>query len=254
MKLQVFTLCLDSMPFLRHHLPVLEKSGLDFLWVIVHGVARNVGSTKWCTQIPPRLSADGSTEYLNSIKDHPNVIVLEREDWEGGKDQMVNAALEQFDEEGIAMQIDGDEIHTAEQLQKIVHLFDTLPYLGSIQFRCQYYCGPDIVLRGEGCYGSQWFEWLRAWRFVPGMRASRHEPPEMPKTGLMMGRDQSAELGLTFQHFAYATRQQANFKESYYNYPGATEGWERLQAQTSFPVKLKDFFPWVDDRVMAVRI
>lgn len=252
MTLNIYTLVLDGLPFLRYHLPVFEKLSIEWKWVIVHGRARNTGSTKWCKEIPARLSTDGTTDYLDSIRSHPNVTILEKPDWVGGKDEMVNAALEQFDEEGVLLQVDSDEAWETSQLEKIVQTFEELPYIDRMQFRCNFYVGQNIVVRGEGCYGSNWYEWLRAWRFVPGMKALRHEPPEMPRNGLMMGRDQTASMGLIFQHFSYVTRKIVEFKETFYNYPGAVEGWERLQANTEWPVKrLKDFLPWVDEKAMA---
>lgn len=254
MMLSIFTLALDSEPFIRYHLPVFEKLSFHWRWIIVHGRARNTGSTRWCKEIPPRLSEDGTKEYLDSIKGHPNVTVLEKPDWVGGKDEMVNAALEQFDEEGVLLQVDSDEIWGVEQLDRIAQTFGELPYLGAMQFRCEYHVGPDIVVRGDGCYGSQWYEWMRAWKFSPGMRAIRHEPPEMPRIGIVMGRDQTADLGLTFRHFAYATRKQALFKRDYYGYSDAVDGWERLQSNTQWPAKLKDYFSWVDDKVTAEKI
>lgn len=252
--LNAFTLVLDGMPFIKRHLKILDKLSVPWKWVIVHGRARNTGSTAWCKDIASRLSTDGTTEYLESLKGHPNIVIIEKEDWEGGKDEMVNAALTQFDEEGVCLQIDSDEIWRTDQLEKIVQTFRDLPYLGSMQFKCEYMVGMDIVVRGENCYGSQWYEWMRAWRFTPGMRAIKHEPPEMPKTGLMMDREQTDQIGLKFIHFAYATRKSVEFKESYYGYAGAVEGWERLQANTVWPVKLKEFLPWVDDKVLADKI
>lgn len=254
MTLNIFSLVLDGMPFLRYHLPVFEKLPFPWKWVVVHGTARNVGSTSWCANIPARLSRDGSTEYLKEIFSHPNVTVLEREEWSLGKDQMVQAAMEQFSEEGVVMQLDIDEIYTVEAIIKAMEVFERLPYVGKLQLKCRYYLGRDIVLTGDGCYGSRPFEWVRFWRFFPGMKAIKHEPPEMERTGVMMGREQTSELGISFDHYAYATRSQVAFKELYYKYPGAVEGWDRLQANTEWPCRVRDFLPWVTDDVMAVRI
>jgi hypothetical protein len=63
--------------------------------------------------------------------------------------------------------------------------------------------------------------------------------------------DQTESLGLVFQHFAYATEPQIVFKEEYYGYKGALNGWRALQAVTDFPVPLKNYFPWVRDETMV---
>jgi hypothetical protein len=58
-----------------------------------------------------------------------------------------------------------------------------------------------------------------------------------------------------FDHYAYAIENQVRFKERYYGYRDAVKHWRKLQSHPGpWPVKLKEFLPWVDDRVMAVRI
>ena len=52
---------------------------------------------------------------------------------------------------------------------------------------------------------------------------------------------------LVFQHFAYATEAQLAFKEVYYGYLWAVNQWRQLQAQIDFPVRLADYFNWVED-------
>ena len=36
-----------------------------------------------------------------------------------------------------------------------------------------------------------------------------------------------------------------------YNYKGAVAGWDRLQANTVWPCRLKPFLPWVDEESTA---
>jgi hypothetical protein len=57
-----------------------------------------------------------------------------------------------------------------------------------------------------------------------------------------------------FQHFAYVLPKQLAFKESYYGYRGALLHWKKLQQHRSFPAKLKDFLPWVNDETVVGRV
>src|SRR5439155_16222654 len=137
------------------------------------------GSTSWCAEQEPRLSIDGTSEYLASIDD-PRVRRLERTNWES-KDEMMNAVALEFNRTHpygfVLMEIDSDEIWRSEQLDKTVELFENNPELGSMMFSCDYYVGPNLILKGEHCYGDNDYEWLRAWRFRPGMTFASHEPP-----------------------------------------------------------------------------
>jgi glycosyltransferase involved in cell wall biosynthesis len=66
--------------------------------------------------------------------------------------------------------------------------------------------------------------------------------------------DESEEIGAVFQHFAYATEEQVRFKESYYAHHGALDGWRRLRRAVKTgngPVRLADFFPWVEDDTLV---
>jgi hypothetical protein len=78
-----------------------------------------------------------------------------------------------------------------------------------------------------------------------------------------MPHDMTEHHGCVFDHFAYATEAQVRFKQRYYAGPGnplghlyanAVEGWHRLQQNDKWPVKLKDYIPWVDDRAQATRL
>jgi len=46
--------------------------------------------------------------------------------------------------------------------------------------------------------------------------------------------EETEQLGLIFQHFAYVTPQQLRFKEQYYGYTNAASQWMELQAQAHF--------------------
>jgi glycosyltransferase involved in cell wall biosynthesis len=59
--------------------------------------------------------------------------------------------------------------------------------------------------------------------------------------------------GLVFQHYAYVTQEQLQFKECYYGYAGAISQWKRLQQEIRLPVRLRQYFSWVGDLTMVDR-
>lgn len=249
MTLVIFTLVLDGMPWIGHHLPVFQHLSCDWKWVIAHGVAKNVRDTRWIQPQAPRLSKDGTTEYLATIKGHPRVKVIENELWDG-KTDMCNVCLDACTPADVVMQIDSDELWSAEQIETIVKLFTAHEDVGAMQFWCRYMLGPNITIgpRNGRSYGCRQTEWTRAWRpATSSARFATHEPPVLPFLGRMMPRDETALYGLEFDHHAYATEAQVAYKERVYNYPGAVAGWKRLQANTVWPCKLKLFLPWVDE-------
>ncbi len=253
MKLVAFTLVLDGMPWITKHLDILKATNLDWHWIIVHGAAMNNGSTRWCQPQEPRLSVDGTTEYLESLGKFPERIsIAHGKQWES-KDEMVNWALSFIDEPCVLMEIDSDEIWKPDQLEKIVKAFESK--ITAMQFRCRYFVGEDLITKGEHCYGDMDYEWWRAWRYIPGMKFVSHEPPLLDGTlhGIPYFKDETTAWFGKFDHYAYATESQVVYKEKFYGYKGLLEGWLRLQEQRMFPVFLKDFFPHVKDNAMVVR-
>src|SRR4029077_15702799 len=96
MKLAIFTIVLDGRPFIEQHLPIFQQLNFDWKWVVIEGTAQNNVSTQWCQPQKPRLSKDGTTQYLRSITDK-RVLYLHSTKWES-KDAMVAAALTEIGE------------------------------------------------------------------------------------------------------------------------------------------------------------
>ncbi len=246
-----FTICLDGMPFITNHLPVFNRLTVPWAWTVVEGVARNVACTRWCKTIYPRLSQDGTTEYLNSIKGHPRVKIHRREEW-AGKIEMVNLALAGMTTPGILMQLDADELWLPHQLEQIAWMFRQNPTKNCARFFCRYFVGGNLAITSRGTYGNKPGEWLRAWRFSPGMSFLSHEPPVLSDLKEnAFTQEETERMGLVFDHYAYATEAQVAFKESYYGYRDAVVQWKTLQTHQKFPVKLKNFLPWVRDNAEA---
>jgi hypothetical protein len=210
-----------------------------------------VKDTDWCQPQSPQLSRDGTTEYLNEIRNHPRISVIQRQQW-NGKTEQVNACLSLMKQPGVLLQMDCDEIWTASKLKILVNVFGANQEIQSAEFYCRFFLGPNIVITSHNTYATHAGDWVRAWRFTPGMQFVKHEPPIF-KTACLprMTREQTRDYGLTFDHYAYALESQVRYKEAYYGYAGAVEGWRRLQANQQWPARLNNYFPWVKDSTTA---
>lgn len=248
MKLEIFTICFDAMPFIGWHLPVLNQLNLDWRWTIAEGAAMNVKDTSWCRPQSPRLSTDGTTAYLNDLKWHPRIRVIQRPQW-NGKVEMCNACLEHINEPCVLMQMDADELWSK---QGFGHVFNSLQYheWDALRVRCRYFVGPDLIITSNNTYGNKGTEWMRAWSFEPGMRFLTHEPPVLSKPPRRI----LADPVFRFEHYAYTTERQVKFRESFYGYKNAVAHWKRLQANTNFPARLRAFLPWVNDNAVVDRL
>jgi hypothetical protein len=251
-KLAIFTIVLDGLPFIGWQLPIFQKLNCDWRWIVVEGAAQNNGSTRWCKPQEARLSNDGTTEYLNDLREMKNITVIQAPDWES-KDAMVNAALSDITEPCVLMEIDVDELYESSVIDKIVELFENDAGLGAIKMFCRYFVGPNLICEGKNCWSNNTYEWLRVWRFEPGTQFTAHEPPILTFKGRMMEREEAAGHGLTFDHLAYARREQVEFKEKFYGYTGAANQWDALQRNTVWPAKLSRFFPFVSGDLPLVR-
>lgn len=256
MNLNILTIVRDGFPFISRHYEQFQKLSVPWHWSIAEGTANNSGSTAWCRKIKPSVSTDGTLEYLLGIaKADKRISLISRPWWEGGKDEMCNVALQAFTRPGILLQVDADEMWDTQTLEKLVDFFRRRQEVGIARFYCRYFVGPDIVTVGDGCYGNQKNEWTRAWRWQPGIEFTRHEPPELRRyLGRLAEKQTTKAAGLTFDHAAYVTEEQVALKERFYGYAGAVEQWKKLQANTVWPTPLKQWLPWVDNRVQAVRI
>jgi Glycosyl transferase family 2. len=253
-KLVIFTIVLDGMPYIAWQYSIFQKLKCDWRWIVIEGAAMNNGSTKWCQKQEGRYSIDGTTDFLLKICDYRQINVLANTRWES-KDAMANTAVSEITEPCVLMQVDADEIHTPENIEKIVQLFEKDDSLGAIRMPCRFFVGPRLICHGENCWSNRSFEWTRAWRFEPGMRFLIHEPPNLhPLKGRIMEKDEAKTHGLSFDHYAYALKKQVKYKEAFYGYTGLVNQWRSLQKHDHFPEQLNRFFPFVDDKVMVGKI
>jgi hypothetical protein len=245
------------MPFLPMQLATLNRldtNHVDWHWHIVEGAAANTGSTRWCQPQKGRRSQDGSEEFLFTFfrQSHPRVTVNIKNLWEGGKDQMFQVGLNRIEEPCLLLQMDIDELWSPEQFETLIGFFNAYDQIGAARFYCRYFIGPNIVITSTHGYGNRPGEWLRAFRYEPGMKFISHEPPAFLDTRPVASRDQTKEVGLVFDHWAYVFEKQVAFKERFYGYRNAVAHWKRLQDNTRWPVNdLQQFLPWVDPGVTS---
>lgn len=254
MKLVVVTIVLDGMPFIQNHLDIFNASGLDWRWLVIEGQAAPSRDTSWCKPMPFRLSTDGTHEYMCAVRQDPRVTFLFNERWEN-KTSMVNEAVRRLRDPCVLMQIDSDEIWKPEQLRTIVSVFRERPIISGMHFKCKFFLGPDIVVKEDDEHPGNPGNWTRAWRFRRGLAFSSHEPPVLSgNRGRFLPKEETAKMGLVFDHYSYATEAQVAYKEKFYGYAGAVDGWRRLQKNKVWPAKLKDFLPWSQDVDLADKI
>lgn len=255
MKIHFFTIVLDGMPWITHHLPIFHKlpPEIQWDWTVVEGVADSIKDTAWCRKITPRVSQDGTHEYLHSLEGHPRFRHFWQPLWPG-KVAMCNEALASMKEPGLLWEIDCDELWSEIQISSMFSLFDSGIDRNCADFFCRYFVGPNIVVdRIPGTWTNNFATmWRRVWRFEPGMQFASHEPPVIAGQDRMVIDQRGTEMrGCVFDHYAYVTEAQVMFKEEYYGYAGALEGWRRLQNNKQWPTLLCRFLPWVKDHTTA---
>jgi glycosyltransferase involved in cell wall biosynthesis len=271
------TIVLDGEPFIRYHIDVFRTLPFEWHWHVMEGVADLVHDTAWSVEsgghVPQRYrsgrSIDGTSEYLDQLAaQYPDRVTLYRKPpgvrWDG-KQEMFNTPTGRISRPSLLWEIDVDELWTAEQLVAGRKFFLDDPTKTAAYYWCWFFVGPDLLTCTRYTYGNRGpLEWLRTWRYRPGMLWASHEPawlkefispvewrdvaPVNP-----IRQDEAEAAGLVFQHYAYATMLQILFKEEYYGYRGAVAGWLALQAEEHFPVPLSQYFPWVKDGALVDR-
>ncbi len=273
-KIQFFTIVRNGMPFIRHHWNVFSRLSCNWHWHIVEGAADLKNDTAWSLpnggRLPEEvtktsLSTDGTADYIDELfSKYPTRVTVYRKPqgqlWEG-KLEMIKAPLATITEECLLWQIDVDEFWTSQQIEAIYESFIRNSSKTAAWYWCNFYVGPEAVVSTRNCYSQNpQQEWLRTWNFKPGDRWVSHEPPTLVRkldngTDDDVGKinpflhDETESLGAVFDHHAYVQESQLVFKEEYYGYKGALEGWNDLQKELNdgSPVLLTKYFSWVND-------
>lgn len=245
------------------HYTAFRQAECEWEWHIVEGTALAEHCTSWCNVLNPGLSTDGTTEYLDRLAAIDRRIFLHRSEAWHGKIAMVNEALRFLNDECALLEIDSDELWTSSQLEQLSNLLNDGRH-NCAQFACRYFLGPDIAITKRGQFGNRDGEWLRLWRYSPGMRFKTHEPPVMDgMTPKIMPVTTTMQYDLVFDHMAYATLEQVEFKAAFYGseqnplgklYADSVAGWKRLQDNAKWPVKVREYLPFVNDDCEAIRV
>ncbi|MBN3881472.1 MAG: FkbM family methyltransferase [Nostoc sp.] len=272
LPIHFFTIVLNGQPFIRYHIEVFKHLPFKWHWHIIEGVADLKHDTGWSVKLGANISKemhkngrsyDGTTEYLDEIAQlFPTQITIYRKPesifWDG-KREMVNAPLINIQEECLLWQVDVDELWTLEQICAAREMFISNLEKTAAFYWCWCFVGEKLIISTRNCYTQNpQLEWLRTWRFKPGVFWAAHEPPVLVETSLdgeyqnvaainPFLHQETEKIGLVFQHFAYVTAKQLQFKEQYYGYINAAYEWQTLQETTKFPVLLREYLSWVTD-------
>lgn len=277
LPLHFLTIVLNGEPFIRYHIEVFKQLPFRWHWHIVEGIADLKHDTAWSLKLGGRVpdqvhqngrSSDGTSEYLDELmRLYPeNVTVYRKPEgifWDGKREMVNEPLISSIREECLLWQVDADELWTVEQLCTARQMFIENPEKTAALYWCWYFVGENLVISSRNCYTQNpQQEWLRTWRFKPGCVWAAHEPPTLAEP-LPKGRwrdvatvnpflhEETEKQALVFQHFAYATLEQIQFKEQYYGYSNLVSQWKALQQQTKFPILLRQYFPWVQDATMV---
>jgi glycosyltransferase involved in cell wall biosynthesis len=279
LPIHFLTIVLNGEPFIRYHIEIFKQLPFRWHWHIVEGVADLKHDTAWSLQlggrVPDRVhqhgrSSDGTSEYLDELmRMYPeNVTVYRKPEgifWDGKREMVNEPLISSIREECLLWQVDADELWTVEQLCTARQMFVENPEKTAALYWCWYFVGENLVISSRNCYTQNpQQEWLRTWKFRPGCVWAAHEPPTLAEP-LPKGQwrdvatvnpflhEETEKQALVFQHFAYATLEQIQFKEQYYGYSNLVSQWKALQQQTKFPILLRQYFPWIQDATMVDR-
>ena len=259
-----FTIVLNGMPFIRHHIGVFKRLHIPWHWHIIEGVADLKYDTAWGVNdgafIPREFhnrgsSIDGTSEYLMFLleQNRKTVSLYKKppgEFWDG-KLEMVKAPIKNLPSECLLWQVDSDELWEEGAIERVHQLFEANPKKTSAYFYCHYFLGPKKHIVSDNVKSTGEHDWLRVWRFKRGLGWKSHEPPVLVNGGdrdygqlKPFTRYETFGVGITFQHFAYATKESVKFKEKYYGYAGFLNHWKWLQRQRG-RVLIDRNLPWI---------
>jgi len=256
------------MPFIKHHLKVFQSLSIPWTWHIWEGIANNPFAPGSITAELHRdsLSVDGTSQYLDDIVEHPNVRIIRcRHHWDAVYlterfDRMLTSVEVSALRETIAWQIDVDEYWTADQIHKMVEMFQQQPEKQAAWFHCRYFVGPHLALKLRTPEREKSLLcWKRVWRHTPGLEYCKHDPPCVRGCDGVdifyknaFTHEETAAAGLIFNHYAYVTPAQLRFKEQRYGFKGAYEDWRRLNSCCIFPTKLRQYISWLEDDIVEI--
>lgn len=255
-----FTIVLNGMPFIKEQYKYIPKC-FD-KWYIVEGAVKPSNCTSWCKTIPEKYlnqykcSTDGTYEFLNEIQSDKIKVIRKNDFWDG-KLEMCNSFMPEI-ENCTLMQIDVDEFWKEETLKDIFEYNKQSIYNDTydfMTFKCNYYVGSNLKIITENTYGDMWYEWYRLWNIKNKTHWVSHEPPRIKGCTRTLTKTFTSKFkNWTFDHYAYFTKEQLQFKEDFYGYKDAVKQWQALQECNTFPCRLSDYLNWVKTPALVERI
>lgn len=234
----------NGMPFIRHHLKVFESLSVPWHWHICEGASYTHDGAPAPRTACHGLSDDGTHEYLVDLAKHPQVTITQ--DTRHYLTWRFNEMLKTITGECLLWQVDVDEYWTAKQIETMHDLFANDHSVNSAMCWCNYFVGPRLVLerkRGAGNFTNQ--EWRRVWRFKEGCAYVQHDPPIItPANSPAFTHAQTEAAGLIFNHYAFVTEKQVEFKTRRYGWTVALDRWRALQGAV-VPTPVEKFLPWL---------
>ena len=251
MKKIAFTIVLNGMPFIKEQYKVIPH--IFDHWYIIEGVSKNINCTRWCNPVAEKyhknnLSNDGTKEFLDSISHDDNITVIRKPNngaW-AGKVEMCNSFMHLV-EGSILMQIDVDEFWDGDILQDIFNHCESKDNFDAMQFRCNYFLGPELVVKSRDSYGDMAWDWWRLWIVRECNRFISHEPPKIQNQRRVITKNDTHKAGWVFDHYAYKYEHQVEFKENFYGYRNAVKQWLKLNSLNCYEnVDANDYLSWIN--------
>jgi hypothetical protein len=254
MKKIAFTIVLNGMPFIKKQSEILPFVFDE--WHIIEGVSLPKNDTSWCKNIDKifysdkKLSIDGTSEFLDTLVDNKKIFVHRKYDFWNGKTEMCKQ-IEPFMENCILMQFDVDEIWKIDVLNDVLTYAENNDGFDGMLFKCNYFVGPNLIIKNEDCYGNYFSEWCRLWKIKNKTHWISHEPPRIKNCCNFLTKNFTKQKEWIFDHYAYVLEDQIKFKENFYGYKNAFLEWKKLQLNNNFPCYLKHYFSWVGDNAVV---
>lgn len=145
------------------------------------------------------------------------------------------------------MQFDSDELWNVSVLDEVLEFAIKNEGFDGMLFKCNYFVGPNLIIKSDNMYGDYHYEWCRLWKIRNKSHWVSHEPPRVKDCNNFLTKSFTLSRGWKFNHFAYVLESQLKFKENFYKYHGAFKQWKKLQTEATYPCLLKNYLNWVTD-------
>jgi len=208
--------------------------------IIVEGATKSVnhywdGNTTSLTK--NGKSTDNTIEYIKMFSDPDHKIqLIESCGFWDGKTTMCNEYAKRATGDYI-WQLDNDEFFHHQDIKTIISLLknekpDAIHFFANHFFGDFNHC---IDERGDGIWGND-IPWRRIFRHIPNKSHwLSHEPPNYICNGIvcnegkLINKYDTLKMGIKMYHYSYITKNQASFKDVFFNQSNNLKEWEQFQ-------------------------